>query len=279
MSIIFDTIGRRRTSCNLGAIWTTAEIELLYSCQLDLTRSQAAAKYLLEARKLDYPTRTETSIHSRLDRYCRHNKTKFRWAKAEDNCLIELFQEYPFEIAFKKYQGLVAARNYPTRNKNSVYSRLSRLGISVLDPVLVAGINSIARSLGLSSQTIAKFLRKSKISTKKVGQKVVCNVNVFYRWFVRSGSWAECLRGCATIDNKPDLDSWVVLLRLPLSEVEREWQDARNSILRVRSPMSFTPMRISEFARQHHITAGGIRSAIRQGRSDVAGVSFEVCKL
>jgi hypothetical protein len=272
---VLDAIGRSRTSSNLGLLWTTAEIQLLNICQSGRSRPQAAIKYLEEAKKLGYPDRTRVAVEHRLQRFFSDNKTKHLWTQDEDNHLIELFQEYLFEVAFTKYQHWATTRNYPARDRDPVYGRLSKLGISVVDPVVVAGMNSIARSLGLSAQTASKFIRKSGVKIEKVGQKMVCEVDRFYRWFVSSNAWIDCLRGCAQSGHNPNLDSWSVLLEIPLSQLKSEWEKASNSFLRVRSPIG-SVMSVAKFARQNNVTANAIRKAIREGRSSVSGVRFEV---
>jgi hypothetical protein len=275
-SAVLDAVGRSRTSSNLGLLWTTPEIELLNSCQSDRSRPQAAVKYLEEAKKLGYPDRTKIAVEHRLQRFFRDNKTKHLWTQDEDNHLIELFQEYPFEIALPKYQYWATTRNYPARNRNPVYERLSNLGVSVVDPVVVAGMNSIARSLGLASQTVAKLIRRSGIKTEKIGQKIVCEVDLFYRWFASNNLWIDCLKDCAQTGNRPSLDDWSPLLDIPLSQIESEWAKAVNSFLRVRSPIG-SEMSVAQFARANGITASAIRKAAREGRSSVSGIRFEVC--
>jgi hypothetical protein len=272
-----DAIGRRRKSSNLGLLWTTEELQLLNACQSDRSRPQAAIKYLEEAKKLGYPIRSKSAIDHRLNRFFRDNKIKFAWTQDEDNHLIELFQEYPFEIAFKKYQHWAETRNYPIRDRDPIYGRLSKLGVSIIDPVVVAGMNSIARSLGLASQTVTKFVRKSGIKIEQVGQKIVCEADRFYQWFVSSGSWIKCLRGCAQTGSKPNLDSWSILLNIPVAEIQAEWRNAKNSLLRVRSPLAAESLLVADFAKREQVTANAIRTAIRQGRMQVSGVKFEVC--
>lgn len=270
-----DAIGRSRASSNLGVLWTIPEIELLHSCQSDRSRPQAVIKYLAEAEKLGYPVRSKPAIENRLQRFFSNNKIKHLWTEDEDNHLIELFQEYPFEIAYPKYLHWASIRNYPTRDRDPIYARLSKLGVSIVDPVIVAGFNLIARSLGLASQTVTKYVQKSGIRTEKVGQKIVCEVDKFYCWFVASESWIECLRRCAKSGVKPDLDSWSVLLNISIVQIENEWDKAKRSMLRVRSPLG-SPLLVAEFAKQNYITANAIRAAIRKGRNRVGNVNFEV---
>jgi hypothetical protein len=275
-STVLGAVGRSRTSSNLGLLWTTPEIELLNSCQSDRSRPQAAVKYLEEAKKLGYSDRTKIAVEHRLQRFFRDNKTKHLWTQDEDNHLIELFQEYPFEIAFTKYQHWTTTRNYPARDRDPIYGRLSNLGVSVVDPVVVAGVNSIARSLGLASQTVAKLIRKSGIKIEKIGQKIVCEVDLFYQWFVGSGSWIGCLKGCAQTGSNPDLDNWSALLNIPLTQIKSEWTKAVNSFLKVRSPIG-SAMSATQFARANGITASAIRKAAKEGRSSVSRIRFEVC--
>jgi hypothetical protein len=275
---VLDSIGRNRNHhCNLGRTWSQEEIQLLLECQLDLSRPQAARKYLEEATKRGYPSRTLTGVLGRLNKHFRDNKTKHQWSRDEENHLSELFQEYPFLIALEKYNHWAATRGYSRRNPDPVRVRLSKLGVSVKNPVFVCTQGAIARSLGISDLTAKKYIERSRVKVEPLGQKLVCDAENFYTQFARKGLWLDCMRGLARNGSKPDLDRWALLLPIQTSRLTEEWAAIESKIPLVRSPLSFQPLTVSQFARETGVTTGAIRTAIREGRRSVGKVRFELC--
>jgi hypothetical protein len=273
-----DSLGRNYKSSNFGSIWTEPEIGLLKSLCEKGARPRIAVAYNQEAVRLGLPIRSRASIVGKLQRHYPQTKQRYCWSAEEDNQVSELLQDYPFGIALAKYQQWARAEGYPVRDGRALYCRASKLRISTIDPVAIAGISTISRSLGISTHTATKYIRQSRIKTQLVGQRVTCDVDRFYRWFVSSKSWIKCLHGCVqTGRGNIDLDNWSLLLDIPLKDLKAEYKRAQENVMKVRSPLGFDALRINEFAKQNHISANAIWAAIRKGRSEVAGIKFEVC--
>lgn len=274
-----DALGRLQPDrVGFGRGWRNEEIALLYYCynnSYEKRRRSIARMFAIEAAERGFLPRTEIAIVVRLQRHF-PDEVSMKWSKDEDNFLAEVFQEYPFERAYDRYSDWALAHRFASRSKTAIYARLSKHEISIKETFVEAGVSSLARGLGLSVQVVSKYLKISKLPTIKTGDKLICDTEKFYKWFGKE-QWKKSIRGCIKVGSMPDLDSWSLLLNIPLDRIKAEWKTAEGERIQLRERMSFDPpMPVAQFARKYRVSQSGLRSAIRSGYTNFNGIEFEI---
>lgn len=199
----------------------------------------------------------------------------FNYTQPELDMLSDLAQEYPFLIAYRRYQRWASANKYPSRCRAGIYNKLSQMNISIIDTTEWAGVSSIARSLGLSTSAASILIADSAVETRLCGNKKVCSTAKFYQWFRDSGAWEMSCRNAIRNGTIIDAVTWAALLDLPTNEIERHIASVDRSLLVIRSPGTATWMTINNFARANALPKSHCRSAVLTHKRKVLGVDFE----
>jgi hypothetical protein len=260
--------------------WTKAELNLLEECtSCSDSARQASIKYLLRAKELSLPQRTNVAVAAKISK---STGVRFRrppnWTDEELNKAIELISDYMRPIAFLKYLEWAQKNNYPARTEISFTNQLSRKGVSFTDSLIITRKNTIAKSLGLDPRTVETLLKRSTVKPIRTSQGIGYNAAKFYRWLVDSGEWIEALHRLAKRGANTIIADWATLLNIDEKTVQSEWKKARESVIKIRPSLTFDWMPINKFSKEFNIPYTTVHSAIQAGRSSVRGLRFETTK-
>lgn len=150
--------------------WTKSENEYLAKLVKRYYAKDAARIFQAEAKKNDWPKRTDTAVLVRIRNNPAHKRRVPNWTKAEEEALLRIFQKDQPKEAAKKYRDHARYRKWPKRTRHAILEKVYRMtGTRNLNEENYR-VSEFARVLKLPVMRVHTWAKKGQLKIERVGK-------------------------------------------------------------------------------------------------------------